>query len=49
MAPPTGTRLGGHTECRTHKYWDDRMREDQARTNKIQEDAYKYASPGMDN
>ena len=35
-------RLGGHTECRTQHWWDDRMREDQATTVKIQEEAYHY-------
>lgn len=40
--PKTGTRLGGHTECRTQHWWDDRMREDQATTVKIQEEAYHY-------
>src|SRR5579862_8865230 len=31
FAPPTGTRLGGHTECRTQAWWDTRMRQDQDR------------------
>jgi hypothetical protein len=42
MAAPLGTRIGGHTECRTHQYWVDRMREDQARTVKIQMDSFRY-------
>jgi len=46
FAPPTGTRLGGHIECRTRQYWQDRMREDQATTVKIQENSYKFATPG---
>lgn len=37
--PPTGTRLGGHTECRTAYWWEDRMRQDQAAILKLQEDA----------
>jgi hypothetical protein len=37
--PPTGTRLGGHTECRTAHWWNDRMREDQSALVKLQLDA----------
>ena len=47
MAPPTGTRLGGHTECRTHKYWDDKMRADQATTATMQNKSYDKVQPGM--
>jgi len=46
FAPPTGTRLGGRTECRTQHWWDDRMHEDQATTVKIQENSYKQVRPG---
>ena len=42
FAAPLGSRIGGHTECRTQHWWDDRMREDQATTVKIQEEAYHY-------
>jgi hypothetical protein len=41
--PPTGTRLGGHTECRTVYWWEDRMRQDQAAILKLQEDATHLA------
>lgn len=44
--PPTGTRLGGHTECRTRHWWEDRMRQDQATTVKLQENGYKKVTPG---
>lgn len=40
--PPLGTRIGGHTECRTRQWWEDRMREDQARIQKIQHDSFGY-------
>ena len=46
FAPPTGTRLGGRTECRTQAWWDLRMRQDQATTVKIQENSYKQVRPG---
>jgi hypothetical protein len=36
--PPTGTRLGGHTECRTAYWWEDRMRQDQGALLKLQQD-----------
>ena len=42
FAARTGSLLGGHTECRTKHWWDDRMREDQATTVKIQIEAYHY-------
>jgi hypothetical protein len=41
--PPTGTRLGGHIECRTVHWWEDRMRQDQAALVKLQEDATHLA------
>jgi hypothetical protein len=47
LEPPTGTRLGGHIECRTKHWWDDRMREDQATTTKIQENSYKQVRAGQ--
>ena len=37
--PPTGTRLGGHTECRTVYWWEDRMHQDQFALTKLQQDA----------
>jgi hypothetical protein len=37
--PPTGTRIGGHTECRTAHWWEDRMRQDQSALIKLQLDA----------
>ncbi|HEX4860442.1 MAG TPA: hypothetical protein VFV07_04340 [Rhizomicrobium sp.] len=37
--PKTGSRLGGHTECRTKHFWDDRTRQDQAAIVKLQIDA----------
>ena len=42
LPPPLGTRIGGHTECRTRQWWEDRMREDQARIQKIQHDSFGY-------
>lgn len=47
--PPTGTRLGGHIECRTKQWWENRMREDQATITKIQENSFKQKRPGDDN
>ena len=41
--PPTGTRIGGHTECRTVYWWENRMRQDQAAILKLQEDATHLA------
>lgn len=42
LPPPLGSRIGGHTECRTRQWWEDRMREDQARIQKIQHDSFGY-------
>jgi hypothetical protein len=41
LPPRTGSRLGGHTECRTKRWWDDRMHEDQNTILKLQENSYK--------
>jgi hypothetical protein len=45
MAPPTGTRLGGHRECRPHHFWVDKMMEDRATANKIQNKSYQVRAP----
>jgi len=41
--PKTGSLLGGHTECRTRHFWDDRTRQDQAAIVKLQLDATHLA------
>ncbi len=46
MAPPTGSRLGGHRECRPHHFWADRMQEDQKTTSKIQTGSFQNQRPG---
>ena len=41
--PKTGSLLGGHSECRTKHFWDDRMRQDQGALVKLQLDATHLA------
>ncbi len=41
LAPPTGTRLGGHRECRPHHFWVDKMMHDRATAEKIQNKSYE--------
>jgi hypothetical protein len=45
MDPPTGSRLGSRRECHTQAEWDERSREDQAKTNQIQEHGFQQNLP----
>jgi hypothetical protein len=45
MDPPTGSRLGGRRECHTQREWDQRQRDDQAKTNEIQEHGFQQNLP----
>ncbi len=45
MDPPTGSRLGGHRECRPHLFWVDKMLQDRATAEKIQNKSYENRPP----
>ena len=45
MDPPTGSRLGARRECHTQREWDQRSRDDQAKTNAIQEHGFQQNLP----
>ena len=45
MDPPTGSRLGSRRECHTQREWDDRTREDQKKTDAIQQHGFQQNLP----
>ena len=45
MDPPTGSRLGGHRECRPHHFWVDKMLQDRSTAEKIQRKSYENRPP----
>jgi hypothetical protein len=45
MDPPTGSRLGSRRECHTQREWDQRTRDDQAKTQQIQSHGFQQNLP----